>query len=66
MGDAACPATLGGTPVGNPMKADVRPLSGREARHAATLLARWHPVRQCLAALRPDRARYYELRLIGE
>jgi uncharacterized protein len=60
------PATLRGTPVGNPLKADVRPLSGREAHHAARVLTRRHPVRQCLAALRLDRARYYELRLIGE
>jgi PPOX class probable F420-dependent enzyme len=60
------PATLGGTPTGNPLKADVRPLRGREARHAARMLTRRHPLRQCLAALRPDRACYYELRLIGE
>jgi PPOX class probable F420-dependent enzyme len=60
------PAKLGGTPLGNPMKARVRRLSGGEARRAARMLARRHPVRQCLAALRPDQARYYELRLIGE
>jgi PPOX class probable F420-dependent enzyme len=60
------PATLGGTPTGNPLKANARRLKGPEARHAARALARRHPFRCGLALLKPDRKLYYELRLIGE
>ncbi|MEE1938347.1 pyridoxamine 5'-phosphate oxidase family protein [Streptomyces sp. TRM 70361] len=62
------PATLGGTPAGAPLKVDVRRLRGREARHAAAVLARRHPLRGVLVPLGHRLSRgsaLYELREVG-
>ena len=64
-------ATPGGTPSSAPMKARVRELTGGDSRHAATALARKHPLMEGLvtplkAALRFGSSGVYEIRLIGE
>ncbi|WP_016906540.1 hypothetical protein [Streptomyces xiaopingdaonensis] len=65
------PASLGGAPTGAPMMAKVRRLHGDEARHAAGVLAKRHPLVHGLGvplgyALMFDKPVHYEVRLVGE
>ncbi|MFF3491356.1 PPOX class F420-dependent oxidoreductase [Streptomyces sp. NPDC002795] len=67
------PSTVRGAPTGPPLKARVRLLDqgGDEARHAASLIRRKHPVLHGFSVplthkVRRDRTLHYELRVLGE
>ncbi|WP_425830999.1 PPOX class F420-dependent oxidoreductase [Streptomyces fractus] len=67
------PSTARGAPTGPSIKGRVRLLDhgGEEARHAASLIRRKHPVMHGVAVplthkLRRDRTVHYEVRVLGE
>lgn len=65
------PCTFGGSPLGAPVRGEARLLEGDDAKEAARLIARHHPMLQGWAAplshrLLRHRTLHYELRPIDE